>query len=158
MVAFLKKRHDQKLKSQASEEGKEMMDVSEQSHITEGVLKAKDPDGVNRDKKGNDKDSSERSLPGVWLHMDVVEKDKIEWMTDVPLYQQDPSDEQQPREIRFSLDGLVIPRNIILPVHLGLHHHGDEPQVRCALQDVYVHVHVCMLNCTIISSRRCMLL
>ena len=32
-------------------------------------------------------------------------------------------------EMRFSLEGFVIPRSVVLPGHLGLHHHGDEPQV-----------------------------
>ena len=68
--------------------------------------------------------------------MDMIEKDKMEWMMDVPLYPRDDSSsggggEDEPREVRFSLDGLVIPRTLLLPAHLGLHHHGDEPQVCC---------------------------
>lgn len=66
--------------------------------------------------------------PGGWLHMDVLEKEKLEWMTDVPLVS--PKTELDKAESRFSLDGLVIPRSTDIPSHLGLHHHGDEPQVR----------------------------
>ena len=36
---------------------------------------------------------------------------------------------QGPREARFSLEGLLIPRDVSVPAHLGLHHHGDEPEV-----------------------------
>ena len=38
---------------------------------------------------------------------------------------------QKYREIRFSFDGLVIHREVgvAIPVHLSLHHHGDEPEV-----------------------------
>ena len=32
--------------------------------------------------------------------------------------------------MRFSLDGLVIPRGTSLPSHSALYHHGDEPAVR----------------------------
>lgn len=59
--------------------------------------------------------------------MDVIEKDKMEWMTDIsrPV----PEQGDQPREVRFSLNGLVIPHDTDVPSHLGLHHHGDEPHV-----------------------------
>ena len=33
------------------------------------------------------------------------------------------------KEVRFSLEGLVIPRGAVIPSHLGLHHHGEEPEV-----------------------------
>ena len=65
--------------------------------------------------------------PKEWLHMDVVEKEKLEWMVDV--YPSSPRTDLDRTETRFSLDGRVIPRSADLPSHLGLHHHGDEPQV-----------------------------
>ena len=124
ILDFLKKRHVQKLKgSQPCEGDKEKMAV---------LGEARNNEGRKRDNE------AERSHPGRWLHMDVVEKDKIEWMTDVPLYRQETSSDQQPKEVRFSLDGLVIHRNVILPVHLGLHHHGDEPQVSGIDQSGYI--------------------
>ena len=67
--------------------------------------------------------------PEGWVHMDVIEKDKMEWMTDVTKHTPDQSDKDQPKEIRFSLNGLVVPHDVDIPTHLGLHHHGDEPQV-----------------------------
>lgn len=66
--------------------------------------------------------------PDGWLHMDVIEKDKLEWMTDMP--PTPPNLKIDKMGSRFSLDGLVIPRGVDVPSHLGLHHHGDEPQVR----------------------------
>ena len=68
--------------------------------------------------------------PGGWLHMDVLEKDKLEWTTDVPATPPNPQLDRT--ETRFSLNGLVIPRTVTtIPSHMGLHHHGNEPQVRC---------------------------
>jgi hypothetical protein len=100
---------------------------------------------------------SERSEPGKWLHMDIMEKEKMEWMTDVPLYPQNvdssPGEGEKPREVRFSLDGLVIPRTVVLPVHLGLHHHGDEPQV--TILHVYCHSGTFIYTCTCTCTCRC---
>lgn len=62
-----------------------------------------------------------------WLHMDVLEKDKLEWTTDVPPASSKPAMVEV--ESRFSLDGMVISRSEDVPFHLGLHHHGDEPEV-----------------------------
>lgn len=132
MIAFLKKRRDQK-KLKSSEGNTEVMDISEPVvTTTKDAREVKNNDGseMNRDEKEKAIGSLEQSIPGKWLHMDVIEREKMEWMTDVALYCQDSSNEQEEqREVRFSLEGLVIPRNVILPVHLGLHHHGDEPQV-----------------------------
>lgn len=131
MIAFLKKRREQKMKSSPEDEEREKMDVTEHIPTTKkSVEETSDQDTMISDKERTDDDNSlERSRPGRWLHMDVIERDKMEWMTDIPLYRQDSSDEERLREVRFSLDGLVIHRNVILPPHLGLHHHGDEPQV-----------------------------
>ena len=130
MLAFLKKRHKQKLKSAPGDGEGGDMDVSDQISATKDTHKVTDGGKMDRHEREKEGDSFERSLPGHWLHMDTIEKEKMEWMTDVPLYSQNPSDEDEAREVRFSLDGLVIPRNVVLPAHLGLHHHGDEPQVR----------------------------
>ena len=69
--------------------------------------------------------------PNDWLHMDVLERDKLEWTTDV--LPTPPKPELDGTETRFSFSGLVIPRRATtIPSHMGLHHHGDEPQVRHA--------------------------
>ncbi len=70
--------------------------------------------------------------PGGWLHMDRLERDKLEWTTDVP--PTPPKPELDRTETRFSFNGLVIPRTVTsIPSHVGLHHHGNEPQVRHTL-------------------------
>ena len=145
------------------------MDVSEPQTTTKPSGTAT-KSTLNSDEVEKSFSASEQSQPGRWLHMDVVEKEKMEWMTDVPLYPRSdgpsPSHEgEEPREVRFSLDGLVISRSVVLPVHLGLHHHGDEPQVSlgstCTLY-MYVYwycadLHVCYCTCRC-TSCSCMIL
>jgi len=63
-----------------------------------------------------------------WLHMDMVEKEKLEWMTDVTRPLSCPDLDKI--DARFSLAGTIIPRGQDRPSHLGLHHHGNEPEVR----------------------------
>jgi hypothetical protein len=62
-----------------------------------------------------------------WVHMDVMEKGKLEWTSGVPPPANKP--EVDKNYSRFNLDGVVIPRGEAVPFHLGLHHHGDEPEV-----------------------------
>jgi hypothetical protein len=64
-------------------------------------------------------------LYGHLPHMDVLEEDKLEWTKSLP--KRDP--QQKSKENRFSFDGLVLPHTIDVPTHLGLHHHGDNPEV-----------------------------
>ncbi|KAK3908612.1 RNA polymerase II-associated protein 1 [Frankliniella fusca] len=63
-----------------------------------------------------------------WLHMDVLEKEKFEWMQDLPPAKVDPGPEE-PYAARFDFEGLLLPYNDEkLDVNKGLHHHGDEPE------------------------------
>ncbi|ORY44443.1 hypothetical protein BCR33DRAFT_716969, partial [Rhizoclosmatium globosum] len=52
------------------------------------------------------------------------ESSKLEWMTPLP---SNSASTSESIELRFSLTGEIIPVDEDLPVHLGLHHHGDEP-------------------------------
>ncbi|CAL8105514.1 unnamed protein product [Calicophoron daubneyi] len=97
-------------------------------------------------------------------HMDILEKDKLEWTLDLPVVakkppainitthdgssgteEQDDVDmtsqktdmevdrvkEAQPSvacQARFDLSGLVVPPDAVVDTHLGLHHHGEEPE------------------------------
>ncbi|XP_078673890.1 RNA polymerase II-associated protein 1-like isoform X2 [Branchiostoma floridae x Branchiostoma belcheri] len=61
-----------------------------------------------------------------WLNMDVVEHEKLEWMKDLPAPK--PGDNKG-KVARFDLEGQLISRDKDVPTHLGLHHHGDEPEV-----------------------------
>ncbi|XP_043929765.1 RNA polymerase II-associated protein 1 isoform X2 [Protopterus annectens] len=71
-----------------------------------------------------------------WLHMDVVEYEKIEWMKDLP-----PPKKKKTRkgmQARFSFSGDLVPPASDLPVHLGLHHHGEEPaEAGYSLQELF---------------------
>ncbi|XP_066280057.1 RNA polymerase II-associated protein 1-like [Branchiostoma lanceolatum] len=61
-----------------------------------------------------------------WLNMDVVEHEKLEWMKDLPAPK--PGDNKG-KVARFDLEGQLMCRDKDIPTHLGLHHHGDEPEV-----------------------------
>ena len=52
-----------------------------------------------------------------------------EWLTKLHLKNFFLPSSQKQRDVRLSLEGLVIPHDTVLPPHLGLHHHGDEPEV-----------------------------
>ncbi|XP_006265441.1 RNA polymerase II-associated protein 1 isoform X2 [Alligator mississippiensis] len=61
-----------------------------------------------------------------WVHMDNVEFEKLEWMKDLPHPRQRRT--KKGMLARFSLKGDLIPPDIDLPTHLGLHHHGEEAE------------------------------
>ncbi|XP_070383908.1 RNA polymerase II-associated protein 1 [Dermacentor albipictus] len=65
-----------------------------------------------------------------WIHMDEVEKDKLQWMTMLPpVKAPDPQDAAVPCIGRFDFEGELVPPNQEVPVHRGLHHHGDDPEM-----------------------------
>ncbi|VDO12391.1 unnamed protein product [Rodentolepis nana] len=66
-------------------------------------------------------------------HMDVVEPEKLAWMQELPGSAKAPDDEiksvnGQSISARFDLEGRVVPPGANIPMHLGLHHHGEEPE------------------------------
>ncbi|CAH8436262.1 unnamed protein product [Heterobilharzia americana] len=83
-------------------------------------------------------------------HMDVLEADKLEWTLDLPRaakttpsieltksttssdIQTDANEESEKncaaRQARFDLSGLVVSPDADVDTHLGLHHHGEEPE------------------------------
>ncbi|XP_040854016.1 RNA polymerase II-associated protein 1-like [Ochotona curzoniae] len=61
-----------------------------------------------------------------WLHMDTVELEKLHWTQDLPPLRQQRT--QQRMQARFSLQGELLAADADLPTHLGLHHHGEEPE------------------------------
>ncbi|XP_061650086.1 RNA polymerase II-associated protein 1 isoform X1 [Phyllopteryx taeniolatus] len=72
-----------------------------------------------------------------WVHMDKLEAEKLEWMGDMPA----PRKTQTKRamQARFDFNGNVIPPTEDLPAHLGLHHHGDEPErAGYSLQELFL--------------------
>ncbi|KAL5105177.1 RNA polymerase II-associated protein 1 [Taenia crassiceps] len=64
-------------------------------------------------------------------HMDVVEPEKLAWMQDLPHSTKAPTEGVKSTKAcnaRFDLEGRVVPPDADIPTHLGLHHHGDEPE------------------------------
>ncbi|XP_045186711.2 RNA polymerase II-associated protein 1-like [Mercenaria mercenaria] len=61
-----------------------------------------------------------------WVHMDDVEYDKLEWMKDLPAPSADSTKTGQ--QARFDFHGNLVHDDADIPVNVGLHHHGDEPE------------------------------
>ena len=89
---------------------------------------------VSERDSGAPEDGSEEGVlpikpePG-WLHMDVVEKDKLEWMGNLPPPPKQGQDlKLRERQVRFGFDGDRIPLDEEVPTYVGLHHHGEQGQ------------------------------
>ncbi|XP_036397895.1 RNA polymerase II-associated protein 1 isoform X1 [Megalops cyprinoides] len=61
-----------------------------------------------------------------WLHMDNLETEKLEWLRDLPPPRRKGT--KKAMQARFDFTGALIPPMEDLPTHLGLHHHGEEPE------------------------------
>ncbi|XP_029972706.1 RNA polymerase II-associated protein 1 [Salarias fasciatus] len=84
---------------------------------------------------------TEASLPvkpqKEWLHMDKLEPEKLQWTTDLPAPRRKGT--KQAMQARFDFSGTLIPPTEDLPTHLGLHHHGDEPErAGYSLQELFL--------------------
>uniref|UniRef100_A0A8D3EBV5 RNA polymerase II associated protein 1 n=1 Tax=Scophthalmus maximus TaxID=52904 RepID=A0A8D3EBV5_SCOMX len=72
-----------------------------------------------------------------WVHMDKLEPEKLEWMRDLPAPRRKGTTKAM--EGRFDFAGSLIPPTEDLPTHLGLHHHGDEPErAGYSLQELFL--------------------
>ena len=76
LVAFLKKRREGEVKG-----AMEMETAMEKGEPQDGG----EPEGIPRDMVPPEV----KDIEGSWLHMDVTEAQKLEWMTDTPVTQQD---------------------------------------------------------------------
>ena len=82
LVAFLKRRREGEVKvAEEREEAAMEEDVSCGGEPHEG----REPEGTRCDTLP----SEVKDMEGSWLHMDVTESEKLEWMTDVPVTSQD---------------------------------------------------------------------
>lgn len=61
-----------------------------------------------------------------WLHMDVVERDKLKWIGDLPSPPSLPAN--TPYSARFDFQGILLPYSDEVDVTKALHHHGEEPE------------------------------
>uniref|UniRef100_A0A087XIT2 RNA polymerase II associated protein 1 n=1 Tax=Poecilia formosa TaxID=48698 RepID=A0A087XIT2_POEFO len=85
--------------------------------------------------------NSEEDLPvkpqKEWIHMDTLEPEKLEWMRDLPSPRKKGT--KKAMQARFDFTGTLIPPSEDLPTHLGLHHHGDEPErAGYSLQELFL--------------------
>ncbi|XP_029316428.1 LOW QUALITY PROTEIN: RNA polymerase II-associated protein 1 [Cottoperca gobio] len=72
-----------------------------------------------------------------WVHMDKLEPEKLEWMRDLPAPRRKGTKEAM--QARFDFAGTLIPSTEDLPTHLGLHHHGEEPdRAGYSLQELFL--------------------
>ncbi|CAL8272970.1 unnamed protein product [Merluccius merluccius] len=71
-----------------------------------------------------------------WVHMGKLEPDKLEWTRDLPAPRREGT--KKAMQARFDFAGSLIPPNEDLPTHLGLHHHGEEPELAgYSLQELF---------------------
>ncbi|XP_028994443.1 RNA polymerase II-associated protein 1 [Betta splendens] len=72
-----------------------------------------------------------------WVHMDKLEPEKLEWMRDLPVPRKKGT--KKAMQARFDFAGTLIPPAKDLPTHLGLHHHGEEPErAGYSLQELFL--------------------
>ncbi|XP_030575398.1 RNA polymerase II-associated protein 1 [Archocentrus centrarchus] len=72
-----------------------------------------------------------------WIHMDKLEPEKLEWMRDLPAPRRKGT--KKAMQARFDFTGTLIPPTEDLPTHLGLHHHGEEPErAGYSLQELFL--------------------
>ncbi|GIY22119.1 RNA polymerase II-associated protein 1 [Caerostris darwini] len=73
------------------------------------------------------KELLEASKEGHWKNMHKIEKEKLEWMSDLP--KANPIDLKTGFNARFDFEGKLLTQDLETPVYKGLHHHGKEPEV-----------------------------
>ncbi|CAG5117000.1 unnamed protein product [Candidula unifasciata] len=105
--------------------------AKEESSKTAAVADAKKVSfSVQREVKQRSEAAQEDELPvrpnKNWINMGTVEGEKLEWMKDLP----PPSSvsSQTGRPARFDFQGNIMAVDADVPVNLGLHHHGEEPE------------------------------
>ncbi|TSN67143.1 RNA polymerase II-associated protein 1 [Bagarius yarrelli] len=69
--------------------------------------------------------------------MDKLEPEKLEWMSELPPPRKKGT--KQAMQARFDFSGILIPPTEDLPTHLGLHHHGEDPELAgYSLQELFL--------------------
>ncbi|XP_006643123.2 RNA polymerase II-associated protein 1 [Lepisosteus oculatus] len=86
-----------------------------------------------------------------WIHMDKLEPEKLEWLRDLPAPRKRRTKEAM--LARFDFSGVLIPPTEDLPTHLGLHHHGADPELAgYSLQELF------LLSRSQVTQQRCLAL
>ncbi|GFS40381.1 RNA polymerase II-associated protein 1 [Trichonephila inaurata madagascariensis] len=73
------------------------------------------------------KELLECSNKGKWRNMNKIEKEKLEWMSNLP--KANPINLKTGFTARFDFEGKLLAHDLETPTHKGLHHHGKEPEV-----------------------------
>ncbi|XP_065183402.1 RNA polymerase II-associated protein 1-like [Sycon ciliatum] len=143
IVEFIRKQRHQ---DSAKSPGSKTMDQSQ----AEGAVPCDSGPGLGQSKQvrftdkvevhDDHKSSGMSIIPGIdmssaeasadWEHMDKVEEEKMEWMAQLPDDHEKRVELQKACPARFSFDGALISpeESSSIPSHLGLHHHGDQPE------------------------------
>ncbi|XP_029900757.1 RNA polymerase II-associated protein 1 isoform X2 [Myripristis murdjan] len=98
-------------------------------------------EGVEEDEQPPPPPLTEKELPvkpqKEWVHMDKLEPEKLEWTRDLPAPRRKGT--KKAMQARFDFAGTLIPPTEDLPTHLGLHHHGEEPELAgYSLQELFL--------------------
>ncbi|KAK0043487.1 RPAP1 [Biomphalaria pfeifferi] len=119
LVEFLKARRKDKV---------QQMNASRDATTKEKTFSVKREN--KKQQKNSGSPTSKEELPfkpqGTWLNMSNVEREKLEWMKDLPAPCSTSAETGRPA--RFDFQGNLMAVDADVPVNLGLHHHGDEPE------------------------------
>uniref|UniRef100_A0A673C599 RNA polymerase II associated protein 1 n=1 Tax=Sphaeramia orbicularis TaxID=375764 RepID=A0A673C599_9TELE len=157
LVDFVRSRKAQSVPSSASPSKHPQGQSSKESFPHDNVSRQSEPSGaagvfqkhqdevMKEEEEEEDLSSppamTEKDLPvkpqKEWVHMDKVEPEKLEWMRDLPAPRRKAT--KMAMEARFDFAGMLIPPTEDLPTHLGLHHHGQEPErAGYSLQELFL--------------------
>ncbi|XP_067847336.1 RNA polymerase II-associated protein 1 isoform X2 [Heptranchias perlo] len=132
----LKKNHSQGSKDKMETHGEEKSQKDKQRHSRLDT----EPQASPTKEEPMDEKPTEADIPlkpeKGWVHMDVPEYEKMEWLKDLPKPRRRKTNKEM--QARFSFHGDLIPPDVDVPTHLGLHHHGEEPeQAGYSLQELF---------------------
>ncbi|TKS86639.1 RNA polymerase II-associated protein 1 [Collichthys lucidus] len=160
LVEFVRSRKAQSVPSSASpskhpqgecrKESFPLENVSRESEPSAGAMLFEKPQEVEME--DGDEEEQEEELPALpavkeedlpvkpqkeWVHMNKLEPEKLEWMRDLPAPRRKGT--KKAMQARFDFAGTLIPPTEDLPTHLGLHHHGEEPErAGYSLQELFL--------------------
>ncbi|XP_019132625.2 RNA polymerase II-associated protein 1 [Larimichthys crocea] len=160
LVEFVRSRKAQSVPSSASPSKHPQGERSKESFPLENVSRESEPSGAAMlfekpqeiEMEEGDEEEQEEELPAPpavkeedlpvkpqkeWVHMNKLEPEKLEWMRDLPAPRRKGT--KKAMQARFDFAGTLIPPTEDLPTHLGLHHHGEEPErAGYSLQELFL--------------------
>lgn len=141
LIAFLKSRRSGESYSEASSNKTKAQEAEGNDEDKQGDSRLEDelqsnlPNDDPMDQQCTEPDIPLKPEKG-WVHMDVLEYEKLEWMKDLPKPRRRKTNKEM--QARFNFQGDLIPPGVDVPTHLGLHHHGEQPEeAGYSLQDLF---------------------